>query len=105
MKLYLPNSQRDHLMFLTPGNESEASDFWIRDEKGDPAPRQFTVRFVAGVADMSRHPSALAKYMLDKGLARKTPPLIVMPSAQAIQPEARPRNHRILGDDYHGTTA
>lgn len=94
MKLYLKTGRRNHLMFCTPGLESDTSDFLLPDGTA----RQFTVRFVDGVAEVI---SPLGKWMIDKGLAQKTA-LIAPDVAVGLEAlETRRRTHRILTDAYH----
>lgn len=94
MKVYLKTGRRDHLMFITPGTELDSSDFL----NPDGTARQFTVRFKEGRADV---PSNIGQYLIDKGVAQKTP-LILPEVAQPLAVhDERVRNHRILADDYH----
>lgn len=90
MRIYFPGGPRDHLVLVTPGADCEASDF----HNPDGSLRQFKIRFEAGVAQV---PSNLGDYLIDKGVARKTPALILSaPAAQDAVREERVRRHRIL---------
>jgi hypothetical protein len=90
MKLYLKSGARDHIMFVTPGADSDASDF----KNADGTNKQFTVRFKEGVADV---PSNLGDYLIAKGAAQSVaPPVARIIRPQDVMPEERVRNHRIL---------
>jgi hypothetical protein len=91
MRIYLKSGAEEHLILVTPGVDSDASDF----KNADGSNRQFTVRFTSGTATV---PSGLGQYLVDKGLVQKTPPAIkAMLRPQLIVPEERVRTHRILG--------
>ena len=92
MRIYLKSGADRHLLFVTPGNEApDVSDFMNEDK----TPKQFTVRFIGGMATV---PSHLGQYLVDKGMVQKSPPSVVrVPHrAQVIVPEQRVRNHRVL---------
>ncbi len=82
MKVYFPhaNPPKKTNVFVQPASDKEAgehrriSDFFTINEKGEKVPTMFTVRFVDGVADV---PSPLGKYMIDRGIARRS--RIVLP--------------------------
>jgi hypothetical protein len=90
MKVYLKAGQRDHTMFVTPGAESDSVEF--KDAAGTN--QQYTVKFVIGCAEV---PSNLGRYMLDHGLAQRTPSMIVRATPHLVVPEERVRTHRMLG--------
>jgi hypothetical protein len=93
MKIYLKTGANNHLMFVTPGVDSDCSDW----RNADGTNKQFTVRFKDGVADV---PSNLGDYLIAKGAAQSAPanisPII---RAQDVLPEVRVRNHRVLRTD------
>ena len=65
MRIFLKTGPQDHKVFVTPGDKSDCSDFYLPDV----SKRQYTVKFVGGEATV---PSNLGQYMLDQGLAQKT---------------------------------
>lgn len=103
MKIYLKTGKRDHLMFVTPGNEStvetkgegEKPSEW---QNPDGTNKQFTVRFVDGKAEVPRN---LGAYLIHKGLAQSSS--IIAPSmAKTLDVlDERVRNHRLLTADFH----
>lgn len=100
MKVYLKSGRpNDHLVFLTPGTDSDSVEF----RNPDGSLKQYTIRFEKGCADV---PSNIGQFLIDKGVARKMP--IVLRPDRPIKDnlvDDRRRNHRTLGDDYHRTVA
>jgi hypothetical protein len=89
--VYLKQGRQDHLMLVTPGTESDSSEF----KNADGSLRQFKIKFVAGKAEV---PSYLAEYLIDKEAVELEPAKvspIIRP--QAVFAEERVRTHRILG--------
>jgi hypothetical protein len=100
MKIYLKSGRpNDHLVFVTPGTDSDSADF----RHPDGSLKQYTVRFIKGCAEVD---SNLGGFLIDNGIARKMP--IVLRPDHVFKDnlvDDRKRNHRILGDDYHHTVA
>lgn len=94
MKVYLKTGRRDHRMFITPGTESDCSDFKFPDGTN----RQFTVRFLSGMATV---PSNIGQYLVDKGVAQKSPIIGAEIAARVLLQDERVRNHRIITSEYH----
>lgn len=97
MKIYLKTGRRNHLMFITPGTEPEASSEW---KNADGANKQFTVRFVNGMADV---PRSIGVFLIHKKVAQSSPIILPEMETKMIVQEERVRRHRILTDDYHAT--
>jgi hypothetical protein len=102
MKVYLKSGRpNDHLVFLTPGTDSDSSDF----RNPDGSLKQYTIRFEKGCAEV---PSNIGHFLIAKGVAR-TMPIVLRPEQALIKDNLvegdRKRHHRILGDDYHRTVA
>lgn len=98
MKVYLKTGRRNHLMFITPGTEPEASSDW---KHPDGSNKQFTVRFVDGMADV---PRPIGVYLIHKKVAQVSPIILPAMEAKLIVQDERVRRHRILADDYHATS-
>lgn len=91
MFIYLKTGQRDHLMFVTPGVDSDSSDF----KNADGSNKNFTVRFVDGRAEV---PSNLGQYLLDiEAASDKRTLLSPIVRPQTVIAETRVRDHRVLG--------
>lgn len=71
MNIYRPGSRGRHSVYVQPGNEHPNSDFVDADGKAT----LFDVAFKEGVAEV---PDNLGNYMIDKGLAQRSP--ILLPS-------------------------
>lgn len=69
MKVYQPGARGKRTQFVQPGNEYPVTHFLDADGK----PTFFSVQFVEGVADIDE---PLALYMIDKGIARRSPILL-----------------------------
>jgi hypothetical protein len=69
MKIY--HTSPNMLVLVQPGNEFPDNTDW-KDKEGNKT--MFPVQFKAGIADVAGN---LGKYMLDKGLARRSP--IILP--------------------------
>lgn len=69
MIIYIPeyNDKRVHTMFVQPGNDAQSSEFVDKETK---RPIMFTVVFEYGKADVR---DSLGQYMLDRGMAKKSP--------------------------------
>lgn len=87
MKIYSPhpkahirNEKRfqatTQTIYVTPGRTDPTSEFMTKNDDGQLVPKQFSVQFVNGEADVF---DALAKWMVDKGHALKTKRLIKLP--------------------------
>jgi hypothetical protein len=89
MRVYLKTGPRDHLMMVTPGTDSDCSDFF----HPDGTKIQFSVKFKLGVAEV---PSNLGQYMLDKELVQATRIIVLedIPSAH-LQTDVRVRRPMI----------
>ena len=74
MKVYLDSLSPKHVMFVTPGREFPNSQ-WCH---ADGTPRMLSVEFKFGVAEVDR---GLARYMIDKGFAKRSP--IILPQGAA----------------------
>ncbi len=74
MKVYHPGARGKSTTFVQPGVHHPVSD-WM-DEAGKP--RMFAVAFIEGVAEVSDN---LGKYMIDQGLAARSP--IILPEGVA----------------------
>lgn len=96
MRIYLTTGRRNHLIFATPGLESDTSDFLLPN--GEPI--HFTVRFVDGIADVI---APLGKYLIDKGVAQKTALIDPDVAVGMMAQDLKLRRHRILTDAYHET--
>ena len=75
MRVYRPRDRdvASHTLFVQPGRQFPIAD-WV-DEMG--APRLFRVEFRAGCAEV---PDNLGAYMIDQGLAQRSP-LLLPPGA------------------------
>jgi hypothetical protein len=75
MRVYRTGSREANIrLHVQPGNEFKNSDFV--DAQGNAI--QFTVQFQAGEAKV---PSNLGKYLIDKGLAQRSP--LILPQGVA----------------------
>lgn len=90
MKVYWPAGRRNHSVFITPGNDSDACSDWF-GPKGEVL--SFTVNFIDGVAEV---PGPLGKFMLENKVASKTMIIDAATSAQMYQEEERVVRHRVL---------
>jgi hypothetical protein len=69
MKVYRPGEIGRKSVFIAPGVEFPTSEF-VEDGK----PKQFDIKFVNGVADVSEE---IGRYMVDKELAKTSPIILV----------------------------
>lgn len=76
MKVYKPESKGVHRLYVTPAHDAPDVSEW-KSAKGEPV--MFTVEFVEGVATV---PSNLGKYLIDRGLAQRSP--IALPNVGDI---------------------
>jgi len=91
MHLYLTTGKRDHLIIVQPGKEFPTSDFC----GPDGTPITFKVEFVDGKASNVRND--LAQYLLDKGVAQRSPIMTDLAMAKRLEvQDERVRTHRIL---------
>lgn len=102
MKVYLKSGRpNNHLVFLTPGTDSDSIEF----RNPDGSLKQYTIRFENGRAEV---PSNIGQFLIDKSVARKMP-IVLRPQSALLKDNLlegdRTRHHRILGDDYHHTVA
>lgn len=70
MKVYQAGTRGIRTTFVQPGTQHPISD-WL-DEAGKP--RMFAVEFVEGAADVADN---LAQYMIDQGLATRSPIILL----------------------------
>lgn len=91
MNIYLTTGKRDHLVICQPGREFPTSDFM--GENGEPL--TFSVKFVDGKA--SDVPSNVGKYLIDKGVAQRTPIITDLAMAKRLEVhDERVRTHIML---------
>lgn len=69
MKVYKPGARGKQRQYVQPGSEFPVAHFM--DESGKP--KLFTVTFTEGAAEVD---DTLGQYMLDKGIARRSPILL-----------------------------
>lgn len=71
MKIYLPDQLQkpSRSIFVQPGRQFSASD-WL---EADGSPKSFTVVFRYGMAEVADN---LGNYMIDAGLAKRSPILL-----------------------------
>jgi hypothetical protein len=81
MKIYNSGSYGRGIVFVSPGAQHPENAAWVDPQTKKPI--LITVKFVSGVADVD---SALGKYMIERGLAQKTP-VYVPPEAVAENEE------------------
>lgn len=91
MRLFLTTGKRDHLVICQPGIEFPTSDF-LSD---DGVPLTFQVQFIDGEArDVA---SNLGEYLIDKGVAQRTPIITDLTMAHRLQVhDERVRTHILL---------
>ena len=91
MHLYLTTGKRDHLVICQPGKEFPTSDFLADDGH----PLTFSVQFINGEArDVA---SNLGQYLIDKGVAQRTPIITDLAMAQRLDAhDERVRTHILL---------
>lgn len=82
LRIYNSGSYGRGIVFVTPGRDHPETSDWMKtntDSEGKSfnEPIMFTVKFENGVAEV---PDNLGRYMIDKGLARKSR-LILPPDA------------------------
>ncbi len=90
MRIFLKTGRQNHKMFVTPGEKSDCSDFFMPDG----SKRMFTVNFKDGEAEVT---SNLGRYMLDAGLAQNTRFVLLENVISAMAPEHRVTTMRHLG--------
>jgi hypothetical protein len=66
MKVYVTQASSNHTIHVQPGHEFKDVSDWV-DAQGHPI--LLSVKFNNGVADVE---SNLGKYLIDKGLAKKS---------------------------------
>lgn len=91
MNIYLTTGKRDHLVIVQPGREFPTSDFV--SESGEPL--TFSVNFIDGKA--SNVPSNVAEYLIDKGVAQRSPIMTDLAMAKRLEVhDERVRTHITL---------
>ncbi|WGS53573.1 hypothetical protein LFL96_21180 [Paraburkholderia sp. D15] len=91
MRLFLTTGKRDHLVICQPGLEFPTSDFLADDGH----PLTFKVQFTDGEA--RGVPSNLGEYLIDKGVAQRTPIIADLAMAQRLEVhDERVRTHIML---------
>ncbi|CAJ0698799.1 hypothetical protein [Ralstonia holmesii] len=92
MYLYLTTGKRDHLIIVQPGKEFPTSDFLAPNGEAIT----FTVKFEGGKSTTNVRQD-LAQYLLDKGLAQRTPIMTDLAMAKRLDAyDDRVRTHRML---------
>lgn len=84
MKVYKPGCTGIHRLYVQPGSKYPDKSEWMtktgtKDDSGKDVktPTMFTIEFVDGVAKVD---SQLGKYLLDEGLAERSP--IIIPAVE-----------------------
>lgn len=77
MKIFLPAARVGaHTMYVAPAAEDPSAgvpEWWTVKDNGDRVPLSMPVRFVNGMAEV---PDNLGRFLINRGHARKTRPLL-----------------------------